>query len=161
MNEKLRNKLSGIVINTLEQLAYVFFSRADADTDLSSAECMAASVSFTGPFSGRLTMDMTPSAVRELTANMLGEEESHITTEQQHDALKEAINILCGNLLPEIGGTQNIFNIEAPQIISEGESCEKDGQIPMAVANLSSDDALCEISLFVDEGMPNSETLLD
>ena len=161
MNDKLGNKLSGIVIKTLEQLAYVFFSRADADADLSSAESMAASVSFTGPFSGRLTMDMTPSAVRELTANMLGEDESHITAEQQQDALKEAINILCGNFLPAIGGSQTIFNIDAPKILSKGESGEKEGQRPMAVANLSADDALCEISFFVDGESSNSKFLLD
>ena len=161
MNEKLGSKLSGIVIKPLEQLAYVFFSRADIDTDLSSAESMAASVSFSGPFSGRLTMDMTPSGVRELTANMLGKDESHITAEQQQDALKEAINILCGNFLPAIGGSQTIFNIEAPEIISEDASEKKDGQLPMAVANLTSDDALCEISLFVDEGTPNNQILFD
>ena len=46
MNDKWVNKLSGIAIETLEQLAYVFFNRADAAEDRFFPEYMSVSVSF-------------------------------------------------------------------------------------------------------------------
>ena len=38
--------------------------------------------------------------------------EEEIDSEQKFDAIKETLNILCGNLLPEIAGNQDIFNIK-------------------------------------------------
>jgi hypothetical protein len=30
------------------------------------------------------------------------------------DALREALNVICGNLLPRIGGTEAVYDIQAP-----------------------------------------------
>lgn len=153
MIDKAKKILTSTAIETLERLAFIF-SSAEEENDVIISEMKAADVSFTGPFSGRLMMKISTPVVLEMTANMLGIDESEATSEQQFDAMKETLNVLCGNLLPAIGGSHVIFNISVPRIIVQEPEKEisienKDGQ-SLAVARLSIDGELCEFYLFVD-----------
>ncbi len=150
MTEKIEKIMKRVIIETLEQLAYVFSSPED-EMDLLTPDSMAVTVDFSGPFSGQLTMKTTTLVVLELTANMLGIDEEEITLEQQSDALKETVNILCGNLLPAIAGDQDIFNINAPKIIDSEEIEEPEKAFSKAY--LSIDDEMCVVYLFVDGDM--------
>jgi hypothetical protein len=49
-----------------------------------------------------------------LAANMLGVDEPPPPPADQRDALGELANVLCGNLLPEIAGTEHVFLLAAP-----------------------------------------------
>ncbi len=153
MDEKINNVISRIVIETLEQLAFMFSSPDDEVSPINS-DSMAVTVPFTGPFSGRLTMETTTSVIIELTANMLGIDEEDITAGQKTDALKETVNILCGNLLPAIGGDQAIFNINAPTIVNIEEVGETEKAF--STTSFSIDDEICKIYLFVDGDMDES-----
>lgn len=156
MVEKIKAVMSRVVIETLEQLAFLFSSSED-EIDLLTPNSMAVNVTFSGPFSGQLTMKMSKLVVLELTANMLGIDEEGITHDQQSDALKETINIICGNLLPAIAGDQAIFNINAPMII-DGEDI-KEPENAFSKAYFLIDDEMCAIYLFVDGDM--NEGVLD
>jgi hypothetical protein len=61
--------------------------------------------------------------------------------------MKETINVICGNLLPTIGGNQTIFHIDVPEIVGNENNIEEKTE---AVAKLSVDDEQCELYLFVD-----------
>ena len=153
MNEEAKKILTSIAVETLERLAFIF-SSAEEENDGLISEMKAADVSFSGPFSGKLVMKMSTPAVLEMTANMLGIDENKATNEQQSDAMKEALNVICGNLLPAIGGSHVIFNISVPQITAEepGEEIAKENQDSksLAVTRLSIDGELCEFYLFVE-----------
>ncbi len=71
MNERANEILTSIAIETLERLAFVLSSTED-DEDVLIAASTSASVSFTGPFSGKLVIKMSTQVLLELTANMLG-----------------------------------------------------------------------------------------
>ncbi len=146
MDDRISDILTSAAIETLERLAFIFTSPAEENNGLGS-NFMSARVSFDGPFSGRLIMKMSQVVVLEMTGNMLGIDENEATIEEQSDAMKETINIICGNFLPIIGGNQAIFNINAPQIITEGNDEEGTAE---AVAMLSFDEELCELYLFLD-----------
>ncbi len=97
-------------------LCSLFLKRKSGEITYDSA--VAASVSFAGPFSGNLIMVVSGQILPELTGNMLGVDDNAETTlEQRHDALKELINVICGNLLPTIAGKHSIFNVNAPVIL--------------------------------------------
>ena len=154
MDERVKEILAAVAAETLERLAFLFSSPQEENKGLIS-NSMAASISFKGPFSGRLVMKMSALAVLELSANMLGIDEDKVTIEQQSDAIKETINIICGNLLPVIGGNQVEFNINSPEIISELRDEERipennDKGRPLALAKLIIDDEPYELYLFVD-----------
>jgi CheY-specific phosphatase CheX len=157
MNERVTEILSAVAIETLKRLAFLFSFPQD-DNNRFMSNSMAASISFKGPFSGRLVMKMSALAALELSANMLGIDEideEKATIEQQSDAIKETLNVICGNLLPVIGGNRVEFCINAPQIISqandeEGTPENKDEGMPFAMAKLLIDEEPCELYMFVD-----------
>jgi CheY-specific phosphatase CheX len=51
-----------------------------------------------------------------LAANMLGQANAP-PEEQQHDALGEVANVVCGNLLPRIAGAKEVFQLGPPQLV--------------------------------------------
>src|SRR5512136_311977 len=79
---------------------------------------VAATVRFRGPINGGLTVLLCGQLLSAIAANMLGEESSP-SVEQQHDALREVANVICGNMLPLIAGTKPVFNVDLPQVIAD------------------------------------------
>jgi CheY-specific phosphatase CheX len=153
MSDPIKQRLHRVAEEILEKLAFMFsFPEDDRDeTDYESA--LAASVSFTGPFSGALVMVVSDQILPELTGNMLGIDDDEGTSlEQRHDALKELINVICGNLLPAIAGKHSIFHVNAPTILPEGTKITNDDK-PVSVARLSIEDEPCDILLFVKDGL--------
>ena len=156
MNEKIDNIISKTSTETLEKLVFMFASPYDPENSTEGDPDVGVSVSFTGPFSGTLGMKVSGELLTEITVNMLGvDDEDEITPDDQSDALKETINILCGNILPVIGGKQAVFNIGSPMIISEGEDVKGgDGEKLVSDVKLSLDEGRCDLVLFVNGEIP-------
>ena len=72
--------------------------------------------------------------------------------EQQQDALKELTNVICGNLLPELNGTEPVYFISAPQIVPV-ETMEQDrpGATASGTAHLYADAGAIDVRLCVNE----------
>jgi len=150
MDKKVEEVMATVAIETLERLSFIFSSVAEDDSEPMS-DSMAACVSFKGPFSGRLVMKMSVPVVLEMTANMLGIDEEDASTEQQCDAIKETINVICGNLLPAIGGENVIFNINAPEIMEDEDNDQNAGENrPYVTVELSVDEEPCVLYLFAE-----------
>ena len=152
MNEKIDNIILKISAETLEKLVFMFASPYDPEESTEQDPDTGVSVSFTGPFSGTLGMKVSGEVLSEIAVNMLGvDDEDETTPDDQNDALKETINIICGNILPVIGGKEAVFNIDAPMIIPEGEDIkERDGEKLVSDAKLSLDEGRCDLVLFVN-----------
>ena len=159
MNEKIGKILEKIVTETFEGLAFMF-GFPEEDENAGAGESMIVTrVGFQGPFSGRMIMAVTQQTVEELTANMLGldDGEAEISTADQADALKETINVVCGNLLPAIGGKEAVFDIHSPEILFDQTSLESmpdEGLV--AGVKLSIDDEPCRLSLYIDGQIPEA-----
>jgi CheY-specific phosphatase CheX len=81
---------------------------------------MACSVAFNGPFHGAMALAAGESLAATLAANMLGVDESDPDADQKKmDALGEILNMICGNVLPEIAGARAEFAITAPEPLTE------------------------------------------
>lgn len=156
MNERNNKILTSVATETLEQLAFLFSFPDDGQSEKDFDSSVAARVLFTGPFSGALVMTISVQVLSELTSNMLGvESEQETTSEQNNDALKEAINVICGNLLPAIAGKKAVFDINEPRVIGEPEeikaAIEKyNGHPPASIAMLDIDGEKCALYLFGD-----------
>ncbi|OQY45218.1 MAG: hypothetical protein B6240_09075 [Desulfobacteraceae bacterium 4572_87] len=158
MNEKISKILAGIAAETFEGLAFMFgFPEEDENAD-SGESVVVTRVGFQGPFSGQIIMAVTQQTVQELTENMLGLDDGEdIHPDDQTDALKETINVICGNLLPAIAGKDAVFDIQPPEILADTSSVEKatHGE-PVSVAKLSIDDEPCQLSLYIDGQNPEA-----
>lgn len=140
---------------TLENLAFLF-AFGDGDDCGEGADQMAAlKVLFSGRFSGELLMRLSRGVLPELAANMLGLEEEDISPSDQLDAASEALNIICGNLLPAIAGKQAVFNIGSPEILPGPVHDEDldDGRVS-ARASLPLENGRCDLFLITDGDVP-------
>lgn len=155
MREKLEKILSRVAVTTLQQLAFIFSFPEDERNNIDLDSTVGARIFFNGPSSGFLSVIISKQVLPELTANILGVDEEETTSDQQHDALKETINIICGNLLPDIFGKQIIFNIDSPKIIPPAEAIKEKDEYKVAfMVKLSLDNGQCDLFLFVDGQIP-------
>lgn len=154
MNHEHSEVLMEVAGETLEQLAFIFSFPDDMDPGaIWEEEVLGCHVTFNGPFEGDLLLIISAAALPELTANMLGLQEDEAPLEdQQKDALRETLNVICGNLLPRIGGVEAVFDIQAPEVVDTAaakailEEQQADPQ-SCASATLSLDEGECQLYL--------------
>jgi len=149
--------LAEVTGRTLEQLAFIFSFADEGDGEaMEDAALTGCGVAFRGPVSGQILLTISDAALPELAANMLGmEADEAIPLEQQHDALCETLNVICGNLLPQLWGRESIFDIYAPAILTPEDvksrvaSFKTPGET-VATTRLSLDEGECQIYLRVE-----------
>ena len=151
MKPQLSDILLHVAEETLENLAFMFSFPGEEENGEDGGTTLVLGVNFSGSFTGRMTMKISSGALPEIAANMLGLEEDETTEADQRDAAAEALNVICGNLLPRIAGKQAIFNITSPEVVREGtpEKAGSTGELH-ARANLSLEGGACELSLQID-----------
>ncbi len=153
MKEQIRKTLHRVTEEVLERLAFIFsFPAADRGVPaagqglLNRTEVITGCVSFEGPFTGTLAIAISRESLPELAGNMLGIDNSETRPEHQQDALRELLNVICGNL---IAGKRAIFNVGTPRITDEAFEEE-----PVALAKLSLEVGECDIYLFITGEIP-------
>jgi len=165
MRAKLEEIMSQVAIDTLEKLAFMFAFSDEGGEDPPKDSAVAGGVSFTGPFSGTLVVTMSIEVLQELAGNMLGLDDVEETTQDHRaDALRETMNVICGNLLPAIAGDEVVFDIGAPKVIPADQEMKKGAGIPDELApsakvNLDLDEGQCVLFLFLDGEIPKDAIL--
>ena len=102
---------------------------------------------FSGPFGGGMELCLPAPALVELAVNMLGAKDGEeLSPEQQHDALKELINVVCGNLLPILAGHTEEFNLRPPH----GRRRKPGVGGPVAVGYLMLENGACRVRMRLD-----------
>ncbi len=155
MIQAINDILYRIAEEVLEKIAFIFSFPEKDRVPIPFESAVVASVSFSGLFDGVLLMAVSQQVLPELTGNMLGiDMDEETSMEEQHDALKELINVICGNLLPAIAGKQMIFNVETPQVIEASSVSDLEGELA-AIAKLSIEDSgHCDILFYVKGEIP-------
>jgi CheY-specific phosphatase CheX len=89
---------------------------------------IAATMSFNGHSSGRLTLQLVSRVLDMLAENMLGEQpEGEDADEKRQDALKEVLNMICGNFLTQWVGEDPVFELSPPSITDINSPVSNDG----------------------------------
>ena len=113
-----------------------------------------ASVAFTGQANGSVMLVAREEMLPQLAANMLGlpEGSEEASADQQHDALTELANVICGNLLTEMWGPEAAYTLSPPRLLGQDLSVEAAcDNPPAATARLELLEGRMELALFVDE----------
>ncbi len=152
MNPMLSRKLVEVTADTLEKLAFIFTFPSEDAPAVEGQDQEVVRVDFSGPFGGGLELSLPSSARGELAVNMLGAEDGEeLSPEQQRDALKELINVVCGNLLPVLAGHTEEFNLRPPYMVSDESAVWDD---PAAVGYLMLENGACRVRMRLD-GSPD------
>ena len=114
--------LASVVLNVLGDLAFMVTD--DSNIDLAAGTVlMRAEVGYYGEACGTLKCWCTRDFAAKLAANLLGiepeEGEARIGGE---DAVREFMNVLCGQLVTIWHGTEAVFNLSIPTV---EECCEE------------------------------------
>ena len=151
MNAAISGILSDVVVDTLEKLAFLFAVPLEGPAPEETRELATVCVRFSGPLRGGMRLSLSQPVLSELAANMLGADDgSALSADEQHDALRELINVICGNLLPLIGGNNAEFTIQTP-FISTAAAAEAGASAPVtAGSTLSVESGICRVALQLD-----------
>lgn len=136
---------------TFEDMGFVFAVPELEDKHRSASFEGAAEVGFNGPFGGRLTVSLYGRMMGTLAANMMGEDDPP-PLQQQKDALGEIANVICGNVLPRVGGSREIFYIGSPRYIEQADSLDWQADDESSVqVSVPLDDGRADVTLFTKD----------
>ena len=147
MPNKLEKELFKAAVLTFEDLGLMLPSPELDDEQMAAQAVGAVSVDFTGPFTGKLVLRVCGDVLNELTANMLGEDENPLP-DQCWDALGEIANVICGNVLPQIAGMREVFNLSGPEMVVS--NCVPNLK-PSAQTRIGIELGRAELELYVDD----------
>lgn len=149
MKKTLEENLRQAAHLTFESLVFML-PTPELEEEQEGAEVDAVvSVSFEGPFSGRVEVRVCGGLLSTLAVNMLGENETP-TLGQQIDALGEIANVVCGNVLPAIAGPDKVFNVLAPQVAKGLSSPDGGAEGPAAEVRLGLEQGRVDVALFLN-----------
>ena len=104
--------LSDVTAQTLETLCFFYPDPEISERQEKAPLDGAMSVRFEGPFNGRVVVRLSGGLLPLLASNMLGDVDGDL--HMQRDALAEVANVICGNLMPLIGGSERAFVLRSP-----------------------------------------------
>ena len=134
--------------STFEQLGFLFAEQELTDEQEAAQVGAAARVAFEGPFSGVVEIHTAGDLLPELAANMLGE-----TTEPDRrlhlDALGEVTNVITGNLLPCLGGSEVVFKLHPPTVVDHPSDFGTSGYPLAANGSLGVESGRVDVFLYV------------
>ena len=163
MNNKLDDILFEVAEGTFESLGFMLLMpEEEAEEGGEGDTGITAKITFAGPFADTLFLTVSSGMLGSLMVNMLGlDEDDAGSPAQQEDALKELLNVVCGNVLPAVAGVEAVFDVQAGEILAEGGIPETlDDREPAARARLNLDTGVARLSLFaeIDLSSPADET---
>lgn len=113
--------LATIFSEVLANLAFMFTEEPTDEGDLSTT-WLETAISYDGPHRGTLRFRCTREFTVHLAANLLGADPNASEAEDgAADAVKELLNILCGQFVTSVHGTGEIYDLSIPEITEMSE----------------------------------------
>lgn len=119
------------------------FSEADAPAHMVSV------IRFTGKVNGEYRIWCGDEFAATLATNLLGLMED-ASNEEKLDSLREMANVLCGNILTELYGTDSVFDLKIPEIVTPVDDTPEGWQQEETIWLLG-DDAPLAMTFVVDK----------
>lgn len=118
MNDINGDTLRNVFIDIAENMVFMFVETPEeTPMPVRDSVYIQTYLGFTGAFQGALAMTVPESVCAGMAANILGIDPSEEQAKRlQYDALKEFLNVLCGNLLSAIAGEEASFKLMIPDV---------------------------------------------
>jgi len=130
------NKLVEAGIEVLERYAFMLGGppKTEGEPVLLAEPSWMVTVAFAGARSGAIGMIVPPALARQAAANLYGGEPAQMDDERAQDAVKELLNIVCGNYLHQVEGDGPVFDFAAPEcrVVTRAEAVQCAGGKPQA-----------------------------
>ena len=155
MKTRVEKALKAVAHKTFEENCFMYPVPELKDIQEKLPLEATVEVKYRGDFTGRLVIETRGGLYRSIAVNMLSNEDP--TGEQKMDALGEIANIICGNVIPALGGSSHRYKIEAPRSIplTEVQSNLLGEPLVWVVFNLNQGRA--DLKFYVDGYYPVAE----
>ena len=121
MEQQKTSTLTTIFSEVLANLAFMFTDEDPADTS-AAGTWLETFISYEGPVKGTLRFQCPREFCVLLAGNLLGIDPQDDDAESRaEDAVKEFMNILCGQFITTTHGTDDVFNLTIPETRELGE----------------------------------------
>jgi CheY-specific phosphatase CheX len=150
MKKQIENVLKEATIITLEDLCFIYQVPELKDAQENLPLEAAAEVKYrSDDFTGKLLIETRGGLFSAIATNILSNDDP--SAQQKKDALGEIANIICGNVVPSLGGGGREYKIEPPRSLNKDDLLkeEKQGK-PLAEITLNFNDGRADIKLFVN-----------
>lgn len=116
MKNEQREIVNRVFCDIIEQLAFMFGEPVDADElEAPAPKNILVRMEFKGASAGTLALAVPAHMCLELAANVLGlDSDDPDVMSKAIDALKELLNVSCGNLLTALAGEKPLFDLTVP-----------------------------------------------
>jgi CheY-specific phosphatase CheX len=134
MGVSTRDTLVGTATRVFEQAAFMFADEVDT---IENKLDIGVSLSFNGENSGTVELWTVGELALTIANNLLGESgelSEDLLIARQTDAVKEMLNMIAGNLITDLYGTEPVYNLAIPEKIEIPGALS---QIPENAAKLS------------------------
>jgi chemotaxis protein CheY-P-specific phosphatase CheC len=146
VNPDLSEQLSAVAAQVFDAAAF-FSSYPTTDGELTPVDRVGATITFRGPHTGRISLFMERQLLDTLALNMLGEADDEDPSERELDALKEVLNMICGNLLTVCYGEEVVFNLSPPEILNDANAPAADPDDNAVRVLLNLEETLAELTI--------------
>jgi chemotaxis protein CheY-P-specific phosphatase CheC len=115
---QMKQTLVDVFSSTAEGFAFMFAEPFEGDfSPPAPAPCLQVHMSFKGPIAGALTLAVPESLCAEIAANALGlDMDGEASASSMHDAIKELLNVTCGQFLTAYAGEEPVFDLSVPSV---------------------------------------------
>ncbi len=117
MEQNRNDVLRGVFSSILENMAFMFADAAEEEEIFDAgAPYVRAEMTFQGPTKGTIAIAVPEAMCPELAGNILGiDPEDEMIAARPHDALKELLNVTCGNVLTALEETRRSSTSPCPK----------------------------------------------
>ena len=112
-----QNVIDEVFCKVLEKQAFLFPDKTPAaELPPQSGNMLCANIAFSGDAGkGKISFYAPETMCQEIAANFLGiEPDSDEAISKAPDALKEMLNMVCGNFLTDFAGAEAVFDLKVP-----------------------------------------------
>ena len=122
MQKQKAATLATIFSDVLANLAFMYTDEEPKEASPDDP-WLETTIGYRGPTSGNLQFRCTRAFTKLLAANLLGTDPDDPDTEQNaSDAVKEFMNIVCGQFVTAAHGTEEAFSLTIPEIVELPET---------------------------------------
>jgi len=120
MDNEKREVFTRVLEEVLEQLAFMFGKVVDKEEIFTENEkYLHVTMEFKGAQTGDVGIAISAWLGVVLASNILGiDEGEEVALDKSADALKELLNIVCGQLLTTVYGEEPVFDLTVPELVA-------------------------------------------
>lgn len=107
-----------VLSDVLEKFAFMFTEMESGDDayDESKQKYFQSTISYFGKNNGHICVGAPLDICMELSANILGLEYDEVNEQMATESLKELLNIICGEVIVELYGKTDIYDLQPPEL---------------------------------------------